>query len=242
LYRIFTIVSLFCQTKTSLANARSYLLVSFMVIALFVLSTTIAFSRPAKADGNGTVVVIQNLGQASILLGAALAILLPWWLILTRSRKVKEFESKWLRRIRPGKLADAGPTGADVAPHRWKRNRDSMPVGGRTVGALAASPGSGGLVDQRRTNTVSLRPANNLIVHDAWFYPEDTLYLLQFERSQRNVLHDAALLAGTRPCHIRTIVEPPGEMKLTGIMGNVASIAQASLPIFGTPREECGMK
>jgi hypothetical protein len=118
LYRIFTIVSLFCQTKTSLANARSYLLVSIMVIALFVLSTTIAFSLPAKAGGNGTVVVIQNLGQASILLGSALAILLPWWLILTRSRKVKEFESKWLRRIRPGKLADTGPTGADVVPHR----------------------------------------------------------------------------------------------------------------------------
>jgi hypothetical protein len=74
LYRIFTIAALSFRARFSIANAKAYLIVSFLLVVLFGAAT-------GKLEG---------AGLASI---PAVGTTLPWWLYLSKSEKVRAFET-----------------------------------------------------------------------------------------------------------------------------------------------------
>ena len=92
IYRIFTIVSLLRKARFAVANARAYLVATFAVVAVFVSSTIVTF--PQSTTRNGAIwesIQIQNLGQACVLIAIALVLMLPWWIVLRSSKKVRAF-------------------------------------------------------------------------------------------------------------------------------------------------------
>ena len=78
-YRVFTIVLLLRKSRRAASNAKTYLAASFAVVVFFALSSIVYF--PPGAAG----IAFQNVGQAVIVIGIALALMLPWWLVLRRN-------------------------------------------------------------------------------------------------------------------------------------------------------------
>jgi hypothetical protein len=81
-YRAFTIVLLIRKSPLAAANAQIYLVSSFVVVAVFVLSSIVYFPR------NGAGIALQNLGQGAIVLAVALVLTLPWLIALRRNTRL----------------------------------------------------------------------------------------------------------------------------------------------------------
>jgi hypothetical protein len=94
IYRIATIVTIVRKARFAVANAKAYLIASFAVMVVLVTSSMVSFTGSStKLQTHALGIQLQNVGQAFIILAVTLGMMLPWWLILAKSKKVKMFET-----------------------------------------------------------------------------------------------------------------------------------------------------
>jgi hypothetical protein len=74
LYRVFTIVALVARLRFAVSNAKIYLIASFVMIMLFSI-------------------MLESATGAGMALIPALGTTLPWWLYLSKSKRVRAFEN-----------------------------------------------------------------------------------------------------------------------------------------------------
>ena len=88
MYRLFTLAAVMLKARFAVANAKVYLGVSAAMTFAFVLTVGVSYPQP------GTLLRFHadEVILPGVILCAALALVLPWWIFLSTSKSVRAFE------------------------------------------------------------------------------------------------------------------------------------------------------